>query len=294
MQPLDIPAREILPVPRIRRPEQEEFEHEYARRSRPVVIERGASDWPAIGNWPAERLVRECGNRLPLVTRYVGNSTAAARQFRMRVSDYIPLVCGSRPEATELGWAGEPVGYSLPELAAELRLPYLVRSPRSETASFVAGPRPWPYRHVSNQFHFHPGLHAFAAQVQGRKLFRLYHPRETRHLGARKPWHPMPSRGAFEIHRYDAERHASLSNAVCHEVLLEMGDLLFIPAAWWHLVWNEEFAIVATTFYPAPMTQWRLATTPGVATLFDRVRRWKLWMSRRAPGHRGLVPASLS
>lgn len=126
------------------------------------------------------------------------------------------------------------------------------------------------------------------AQIQGRKLFRLYDPRETARIGARKPWMPLPSRGNVEMHKYDPVLHPRLAAASCYEVLLQPGDLLFIPAAWWHLVFNEEFAILATTFYPAPVRQWRLMTQPGIATVFDRLRRRELWRGRQKRGHFGL------
>lgn len=290
MLSLDLPSRSILPVPRIERPSINAFERDFASKSRPVVIRGIVNGWPAYRAWTAERFLAPSGEREATVVRYVDGDEGTP--VRMKVRDYVAAVHSA--EGVGLGWGGEPLNLSIPELAAELRLPYLVLSSRSETVAFISGPRPAPYRHASNQFHYHPGLHAFAAQLQGRKLFRLYDPTQTRYLYARNPWQSMPTRGGIPIHRYDPATYPLFAKAACHETILEPGDLLFIPAAWWHLVANEEFAVLATTFYPAPLRQWRLFTTPGLGTVIDRLRRWKLWRSRRRYGHQGLVNASFS
>lgn len=294
MLSLDLPARVIHPVPRIERPGVELFEREFARRGRPVVITGVARGWPACGAWPAGRFIGPSGDRETTFIRYSDDPKTGSTVVRMKVRDYVSAVSQPTPEGMMLGCDGEPLSVIVPDLAAELRLPYFVRARRSETVAFISGPRPAPYRHPSNQFHYHPGLHAFAAQLQGRKLFRLYDPGQTRYLYARKPWQSMPSRGGIQIDRYDAAVHPLIAKAACHEAALEPGDLLFIPAAWWHLVANEEFSVLATTFYPAPLSQWRLFTVPGLGTVLDRVRRRSVWKSRRRPGHQGLVHASFA
>src|ERR1041385_3595589 len=293
MRELDVPARAIVPIPSIEKPDPDLFEREYARRSVPVIIKGVASEWPACGQWPMERLVSECGRNLVNITRYVDNSSKGSQFVRMRVGEFVKsLTEPPRENGDVLAWNGEFVSQTLPQLARELRLPYLVRPNRSHTVAFMAGPRQWPYRHVSNQFHYHPGLHAFAAQIQGRKLFRLYSPAETRCLYPVPWWRAVPSRSTIEIHRDDFTRFPRLGHAVCQEAWLETGDLLFIPSGWWHLVANESFAIVITTFYPAPFLQWRLASIPGIGTCIDRLRRRKLWKMRKAPGHLGLITSA--
>lgn len=288
MKSFDIPARAILPVPRIYRPDPDVFEKEYAARSLPVIIQGVASEWPACGRWTPERIIRECGRHEVKITRYEGNSKNTPTPVQMPVGEFVEAVSQRKPGSEVLAWNGELVADSLPELAAELRLPYLVRTKSSDTVAFIAGPREWPYRHVCNQFHYHPGLHAFAAQVQGRKIFRLYGPAETRALYPPSWWARIPFRSHIEIHRDDLSSYPLLPQAVCYEAILEPGEMLFIPAAWWHLVGNEEFAVLITTFYPAPVAHWQIPQTPGIATLFDRVRRPKVWLDRSKPGHRGL------
>src|SRR5881394_155634 len=88
MRELDVPARAIDTVPSIEKPEPDLFEREYARRSVPVVIKGVASEWPACGRWPMERLVSECGRNLVNVTRYVANSSKGSQFVGMRVGEF--------------------------------------------------------------------------------------------------------------------------------------------------------------------------------------------------------------
>jgi hypothetical protein len=289
MKSLDIPARAILPIPRVFRPESDAFDQEYAARGLPVVVQGVVDQWPAWNAWPAERINAVSGERSVKITQYEGNSKNHTRAVQMRVRDFIESVIERRPGSDILAWNGELVADTLPELAAEIRLPYLVRTRSSDTVAFVAGPREWPYRHVCNQFHYHPGLHAFAAQVQGRKLFRLYGPAESAALYPPRAWEKIPFRSAIEVHQQDLSRFPRLADAVCYETILEPGEMLFIPAGWWHLVANEEFAVLVTTFYPAPMVHWAFPHIPGFATLIDRIRRPRVWIDRLKPGHRGLA-----
>jgi lysine-specific demethylase 8 len=286
----DIPARAVLPIAKIDPPDADTFERRYARQSLPVVIRGAANHWPACGAWSPERLVSLCGDNLVLVTRYEGGSARDVSQVRMTVKAFIEAVCRREAGSEHLAWNGEDATTTLPQVVGELRLPDLVRTECSQTAIFMAGPRTWPYRSASNQFHYHPGVHAFATQIVGRKLFRLYGPRETRHLRPPRFWTAKPSRSTIEVHRADPAALAALRRARCFETVLEQGDALFIPASWWHLVGNEEFAILATTFYPAPVTQWRLGTVPGLATVIDRIRRRAVWRYYRKAGHIGLRP----
>jgi hypothetical protein len=253
------------------------------------VIRGAARHWPACGTWSAERLIALCGHNSVMITQYAGNSARAVSQARTSVREFIEAAC--RGDAGEhLAWNGEEATSSLAEVAGELRLPDLVRTSSSQTVIFMAGPRKWPYRSVCNQFHYHPGVHAFATQIAGRKLFRLYEPRQTRHFKPPPFWDPSPSRSTIEIHRADAAALAHFVRVECYETVLEPGDSLFVPASWWHLVGNDEFAVLATTFYPAPFTQWGLTTIPGMATLIDRIRRRQEWRARRQAGHLGLTP----
>lgn len=288
MKSMDIAARGILPIPRVYRPDPDVFEKEYAARGLPVVIQGVADQWPACNAWPAERIIQECGGHDVKITRYEGNSKNGARSVQMRVGEFVDAVSQRKPGSEVLAWNGELVADSLPEMAAELELPYLVRTKSSDTVAFIAGPREWPYRHVCNQFHYHPGLHAFAAQVQGRKLFRLYGPAESAALYPPHAWEKIPFRSAIEVHQQDLSAFPRLTNAICYETVLETGEMLFIPAAWWHLVGNEDFAVLITTFYPAPISHWAFPHIPGFATLIDRMRRPKIWRDRFKPGHRGL------
>lgn len=79
-------------------------------------------------------------------------------------------------------------------------------------------------------------------QLSGTKRFRLYEPTEAGHLYAWPCHHPNDRRTQVDLARAEAEpAHAAsafprLAQARCREVVLHPGELLFLPAYWWHEV----------------------------------------------------------
>ena len=69
-----------------------EFTQQYAKTSRPVVIEQGAKDWPALG-WDLERLTSLCGKR-PLQQACDDNDN---RVMRFNRSAYGEIWAGLSP-----------------------------------------------------------------------------------------------------------------------------------------------------------------------------------------------------
>ncbi len=71
--------------------------------------------------------------------------------------------------------------------------------------------------------------HNWNAQLFGRKRYRLFHAEERRNLAPRKmtPW--------LEASELDLDDERADPGALCgYQVELRAGEMLFIPAGWWH------------------------------------------------------------
>ena len=78
--------------------------------------------------------------------------------------------------------------------------------------------------------HVDPCLtHAWLAQIRGRKRFILYKPSHLHHLYDEKGI-------AADVRAPDRERYPTFDHATPFEVILQPGDLLFVPAGWAHQV----------------------------------------------------------
>ena len=73
-------------------------------------------------------------------------------------------------------------------------------------------------------------------QIAGRKRFVIYEPTEAGNLYAWPVHHPLDRRAQVDLRNEDDARFPRLAKAIKREVILEPGDLLFLPAYWWHEV----------------------------------------------------------
>lgn len=66
---------------------QAEFDEEYRRQRRPVLLRGYVDDWPAVRNWSMESLAERCGNTMVVVDSY---SSEAAR--RVTFAEFVNLL----------------------------------------------------------------------------------------------------------------------------------------------------------------------------------------------------------
>jgi hypothetical protein len=85
----------------------------------------------------------------------------------------------------------------------------------------------------------HEVTHNLLAQLEGDKVVTLYSPRERRAMYPHPPWSRMPHVSRVAAHDPDLSAHRRFADAVPHVAKLAPGDVLFIPALWWHWVRTE-------------------------------------------------------
>jgi ribosomal protein L16 Arg81 hydroxylase len=84
----------------------------------------------------------------------------------------------------------------------------------------------------------------FIVQVVGRKRVRLLPASEVGKLyNKRHVFSEIPN---LENTSIDMDRFHRLAGAITYEVLLEPGDILFMPLAWWHQVPALDFSVTLT------------------------------------------------
>jgi hypothetical protein len=204
-----------------------------------VILLDALQQWQALTKWSPEFFRAEFGSRRINV-----------QDERMTVSEFVARVVEATEEnpAPYLTGVG-PGNYFLdifPELAADIApipeylLPnwlgerYLApllarrlnRGPKAEI--FFGGKGSgFPVIHWDS-LHFH----AFNGQVYGEKQWYLYAPSQSDFLYPRQPGGNQ-SRIDDVIHP-DHERFPLFAKATCHQGTLGSGEMLFIPAGWWH------------------------------------------------------------
>jgi histone arginine demethylase JMJD6 len=140
----------------------------------------------------------------------------------------------------------------LPELLPDIQppIPYVVRDrmtsrlmPRSfrhvdgNIELFISGPRTGFSTLHYDLYH----QHAFIAHVFGEKHFRVFSPSDSPHVYV-NPEHPHTSQvpDAFNL---DLGRFPLMSRATPIDFVLRPGEVLFVPAGWWHVTRMHEVTI---------------------------------------------------
>jgi hypothetical protein len=224
------------------------------QREVPLVILQGAAAWPAVERWTPEYLSALLG---PIEIPFKASTSNAHPDFRASglaqmfargrapLSQFLESIgTGSRAERSRYLFTGDErflmrrrsdhtsVDPELAPLLADVTIPPLFPEEQLHTIwAWLSGPGVRTWLHYDNN-----GCHNLNAQITGRKRCVLYAPEELSKL------HPFPLGGgnpAYNCSRIDVERAddplaSDLAAAQGWHAELGPGDLLFIPAWWFH------------------------------------------------------------
>ncbi|XXT19048.1 cupin-like domain-containing protein [Sorangium sp. So ce429] len=245
-----------LPIERIERPSPDHFQREYVSRRRPVVLTGVASRWPAVTRWSPEYFRDRHGRHRVVVERsrlatpsndpltYLRNRYYAEEELGELID--VMLSATQPPGSYYITYSN--IFERIPELHADIEpLHQTLAMPGSLPASLKARlslrPGFWlgPAATVS-PVHFDRHEN-FNVQITGRKAWTLFSPEDSRRLDY--PALEMPSVifSPIDVEQADARRYPLFAGARRHEVTLEPGEVLFIPAGWWHHVRTLETSI---------------------------------------------------
>lgn len=218
-------------VERVAAPSRIEFRERYLRRERPLVISGLTDGWSAR-DWSFAALSRRFGTRIvPVAVTRRGVIHVDPRQgvsYRwMALGEYLARMSGAEHPGLYLTTPVEPF---LPELRRELDVPDYCRDARWRRSRLWMGA-------AGTVAPLHRDLaHNLFVQLVGRKRFWLYHRRDTPRLYPRPLLSRRPNFSRFDPERAD-DPHFPLARAAARlEVTLEAGEVLFLPALWWHHV----------------------------------------------------------
>jgi ribosomal protein L16 Arg81 hydroxylase len=84
----------------------------------------------------------------------------------------------------------------------------------------------------------------FIAQVVGRKQIKLLPAGEVGRLYNRE--HVFSEISDLDAQNIDAARHPRLAGTRTYDLVIEPGEILFVPLAWWHQVRSLDFSVTVT------------------------------------------------
>ncbi|MGQ7935487.1 cupin-like domain-containing protein [Paraburkholderia sp. D1E] len=252
----------------IARVTRSEFSASFFEQDTPAIITDALNDWPIADRWtPAYLAGVSKTQRVTLSTssdgRYQFDSsddgakshafdtaeidfgTATARMLEEDAGDHIYVMQQSIPDV-------------LPELLDNLVVP-----------EWIVAQRPainlWFGRRTTTQLHFDYSNNFFA-QLYGSKQFTLFAPDESARL---YPYHHGTATAHIsyvDLNAPDLARYPEFANAAPLSFTIHSGELLFMPAFWWHHVQAAEVA-VSVNFWWFPQLRQILASPNAVRAL---------------------------
>lgn len=245
----------------------------------PVVLRGHARDWPAVEKWDAEYLAEHAHGQVSVAcSASSAIQTGSAHFVSMGATDAVRLVLGEPGHAAGAGYYyiknHSLLRGAFASVFADLRrctlvpdevvqlTPHDLEQPRPASST---SPSLWIGQpHVSTPLHYDPWPNVIV-QIRGTKTVTLASPRSSSHLYPRDP-----RRGSYWYSELGDLRGVSWSEfpkargVAFFETTLEPGDVLFVPAGWWHQVENRVPAISVNYFCPAP-SMLRRWTNPNTA-----------------------------
>jgi ribosomal protein L16 Arg81 hydroxylase len=225
-----------------------EFHAGLLARKLPVVIKDGLADWKAVQTWSPDYLASVLGDRPVRVAvaaghKYDYNATNSSfdqlTQFRkdtMPFSAFAAKVQKPGPAGEHYYLMQRPIRDDFPELLPDIRIPAWIEGRKMEINLWMGS------QGNVTQMHYDRSEN-FLAEVHGRKHVRLFDPGQTELL------YPYPRDSVMYYLSYvdcdnpDFERYPEFRKARPLEFVLEPGELLYLPAGWWHQVRSLDVAI---------------------------------------------------
>ncbi|BAY23189.1 transcription factor jumonji jmjC domain protein [Calothrix sp. NIES-2100] len=250
-------ATEKSSITRISHPSKQEFLNLW-KQGQAFIINDVANQWDAYKNWSNSYLTDVCGDNLVPVEAYnqtfFQNYNFAAADYyharkQMKFKDYINIVQGNQQD-DNLSYYMAQVDFlkHFPELVKDIVYPkFFEKKPKVMYFFFGFANK----KSTSKTYLHFDDVHNIFVQIRGRKKFILFPP--SNYLSFYPPIREngfSPAWSKVNPVVPDLKSYPEFPWQDKIEVVLEAGEILYIPPLWWHHVTAVEENISLTFWYP--------------------------------------------
>jgi hypothetical protein len=251
----DTPEGTISPVPVVEDIDAHEFYRTFVANKIPAVIKGGAQASEAVKKWSFEYFKSEHGEQdVPVALEEISRTTEYT-SYKVGYEMYqMEQFVNEVQAGASLYLKFIPMFRMLPQLLddlphnlfSQLSNGALKRKKKSDNEFYMGGKGSCTHLHTERSDIFH-------ICIEGRKRWRLYSPQNSMLL------YPVPAPTMFigsevDFMQPDFDVHPWFRYANGYELVLEEGDLLYVPCYYWHGVQNLEASISINCLWHKP---WR-------------------------------------
>jgi Cupin-like domain len=254
------------PIDRLQRPSIDYFKRHYVDKHRPCIVSGYLDDWKALTAWTPDYLRNAIGHHQVSVSRTAGDRSVftddVKKVEKMTFAQFLDV--DRSPSAPfKYMMMQRAMERQFPELMDDVVLSQLVEKRRLFQVNFWYLPSP-----NLTLLHFDV-FGNLLAMLKGRKRILLYPP--AAHV------YPHPVLGTFaqvRVEAPDMERFPRFSHDGAIELQLLPGEMLHIPAIWWHQVYSEPSISVNMWWWPRGSELMRTVSSPPfIGATLKRVRQ---------------------
>ncbi|KAG8521007.1 tRNA wybutosine-synthesizing protein 5 [Galemys pyrenaicus] len=234
-------AGQRIPVPRLEGVSQEQFmQHLYPQR-KPLVLE-GIDLGVCTSKWTVDYLSHVGGAKeVKIHVAAVAQMDFISKNFVYRTLPFDKLVQRAAEEKHKEFFISEDIAdirKQFPLLEGDIKFPKFFKEEQFFSSVFrISSPglQLWTHYDVMDNF---------LIQVTGKKRVVLFSPRDAQYL-----YLSGTKSEVLNIDNPDLAKYPLFSKARRYECFLEAGDVLFIPALWFHNIISEEFGVGVNVFW---------------------------------------------
>jgi hypothetical protein len=225
------------------------FDKQFPEYGRPVIIRGALNKWSAMNSWKFDQLVARFKNQMFKIGEY----NRYGKRIKMKMPDFVDYIKQQHDEEPMYMFDNKFAetakdllkDYSVPKLFQEDYFGYM-QNHRPDYRWFLIGPA-----RSGTVFHIDPnGTSAWNALIVGRKKWSLYPPDVV-----------PPGVDMSKVDKSGYVQDGSIPSAIkWHhlyypklaadkrpiEFTQEEGDLIYVPAGWWHQVLNLSDTVAVT------------------------------------------------
>ena len=223
-----------------------DFKKKFLEKRKPIIISN-SFDWQATQKWNIEylkALYPEKSVILPIFSDEPAEINKEIEALELKLPEALDLIYNNSDQSKKYYLMQQSMYKDFPDLLSDIALPKYADKQNKHVINLwlgEAGVNTRPHYDTYNNF---------LTQIVGRKRVRLFAPTDSHNmypyainddfLGNNSPVYISRIRDTDLV---NDDEFPNLNMVTCFEGILYPGDLLFIPAGWWHEVKSLDISI---------------------------------------------------
>jgi hypothetical protein len=234
----------------LHRPSKEQLSDASSGYTKPVVVKGGMKDWRALSAWTLDSFRQRFGH-------IVINASASSNGIftgdpdkgfvnlleQMRFDRFLDLITGKVGSDKKYYFQQFPFSGEFANLLEDISTPTYIDKASIVATNLWLGPRgsisPLHYDIAAN----------FFCQVSGAKRMVLFPPDQTAYLYPFPATSQIPHMSQVDINNLDRSKFPDFTKATATDALIGPGDILLLPAQWWHQVHSLSMCMSVNFWY---------------------------------------------